>query len=145
MNLSRGRMTDFIALPAEEAERTFEALKQAEETNDNEALKWCARRLVWLDDTSEIESGDDENYPAHLFNMAWAEQLKNDPPPASIAGIIAKIDQDDPPDTPTAADAKKSLDTLKAFFEDNLGGKSFKAACTSLDALREAVKKTEAA
>ena len=142
MKVGSGRVTDFLSLPAEEAERTFEALKKAEETNDIKALKWCARRLCWLDDTSEIINGCDDHYPEHLFNKAWAEALKADPLPASIAGIIARIDE--PPEAPDAADARKAIETLKAFFEDSLGGKRFKAACTSLDALREAVKKAEA-
>jgi hypothetical protein len=100
MKKDKGGWTDFLALPAEEAERTLEALKQAEQTNDIEALKWCARRLAWLDDTSEIESGDDEFYRERLFNKAWADQLKADPPPDSVAGIIARIDQEDEPEQP---------------------------------------------
>ena len=139
MKTGSGRSTDFLALPAEEAERTLEALKQAEKTNDIEALKWCARRLVWLDEVSEIISGEDDYYPEHLFNKAWRGELKHDPPPASIAGIIARIDE--PPETP---DARKAIETLEAFFEASPGTKSFKAACASLDALREAVKKAEA-
>jgi hypothetical protein len=35
-------MTKFMDFPAEEAEKTIEAMKQAEGTGDIEALKWCA-------------------------------------------------------------------------------------------------------
>ena len=93
MILDTGKMTEFLSLPAGEAEAIIEAIKQAEQTNDIEALKWCARRIIWLADVSEIESGDDEHYPARFFNMAWNETLKNDPTPESIIGIIAKINQ----------------------------------------------------
>ena len=140
MKLDSGRSTDFLTLPVEEAERTIEAMKLAEETNDIEALKWCARRIVWLDETAEIIGGDDAFFPAHIFNKAWGEILKAEPPPASIAGIIAKIDQAEPI---TAATAGKAIETLKEYFEENMGGKTFRAVCTSLNALREAVKKSE--
>jgi hypothetical protein len=145
MKLDKGKMTDFLYLPVDEAERTLEALKQAEQTNDVEAMKWATRRLSWLDDVSEIGGGDDKFYPVHLFNKAWAETIKNDPVPESIAAIIARIGQESEPEPPTAADAGKAIDTVRAFLEDGLGGKRFKAACTSLDALREAVKTAEAA
>jgi hypothetical protein len=140
MKLDEGRSTDYLDLPAEEAERTLEALKQAEATNDIEALKWCARRLAWLDDTSQISNGDDSFYPAHIFNKTWAEMLKNDPPPKSIAAIIAKIDQDEPEKEITAAEAGEALETVRAYLEENLGGKIYKAVLEKLDALRETVE-----
>jgi len=139
MKLDSGRMTDFLSLPADEAERTLEAMKQAERTNDIEALKWCARRLVWLDDTAQIASGDDSFYPAHIFNKAWAEMLKTDPPPKSIAEIISRIDEDEP-ESITATDAGKALETLGVYLEESLGGKSYKAIVEKLDALRKAVE-----
>jgi hypothetical protein len=142
MKIDEGKMTYYLELPAEEAEKVLEALKQAEQTNDIEALKWCARRLVWLDDTSEITSGDDNGYPADIFNRAWAETLKNDPVPESIADIIARIDNEDQP--PTAVDANNAIETMRTYFENNMGGKSFNAICTSLDALKKAVKESEA-
>jgi hypothetical protein len=144
MKLDIDGTTEFLMLPAEEAERIMEALNQAGQANDIEAMKWCARRLVWLDDTSEIMSADDDHYPAYQFNRAWAETLKADPVPDSIAAIIARIDQKDEPQPPTAADAGKALETIKAFFEDNLGGKSYRVALEKLDALRETVKTAEA-
>jgi hypothetical protein len=140
MKLEEGRATDFISLPADEAERTLEALKQAEAANDIEALKWCARRLAWLDGASQIISGDDSFYPAHIFNKTWAEMLKSDSPPESIAAIIARIDEDEPEKEITAADAEKALDTVKAFFEENIPRKVIAAALQSVEAMREAVK-----
>jgi hypothetical protein len=140
MKLDSGRSTDFLSLPAEEAERTIEAMKQAEQTSDIEALKWCARRIVWLDDTSEIIGGDDGYHPAHIFNRAWNEQLKNDPAPDSIAAIINRADE---PEPVTAADAEKALDTVKAFFEENLARKGLAAAVNTIGILRNTIMDTE--
>lgn len=144
MKLDSGRSTDFVSLPAEEAEKTIEAIKQAEQTNDIEALKWCARRIVWLDDVSEIVCGDDTFHPAHLFNKTWADTLKTDPVPDSIKDIIARIDQETEPEPPDADDAGKALNTLRSFFEENMGGKSYRAVCELLDNLRGALKTAEA-
>jgi hypothetical protein len=134
MKLDSGRSTDFLSLPAEEAERTIDAMKQAEQANDIEALKWCARRIAWLDDTSEIIGGDDGYHPAHIFNRAWNEQLKNDPAPDSIADIINRADE---PEPVTASAAEKALDTVKAFFEE-----SFAAALNSISTLRHTIEDT---
>ena len=94
MKIDSGRETGFLALPAEEAGKTIEAMKKAEETSDIEALKWCARRIVWLDDVSEIIGGEDYFYRAYLFNKAWQKELKTDPVPDSIRGIITRIVQE---------------------------------------------------
>ena len=96
MKLDKIKMTEFLMLPADEAKAIIATLKQAEKTNDIEALKWGARRIVWLDDASEIGSGDDEFYPERLFNIAWAKEIESDPPPESISTTIAKIGQDKP-------------------------------------------------
>jgi hypothetical protein len=108
MKLNDRKMTDFLSLPAEEAGKTIEAMKQAEQSGDIKALCWAARRLIWLDEVSETASGDDEFYRAHLFNKAWADMQKTDPAPESIAGIIATIDTDEALDKPAAADAEGS-------------------------------------
>jgi hypothetical protein len=151
MKLDSGRSTDFLSLPVEEAERTIEAMIKAEQTGDIEAmikaeqtgdieaLKWCARRLAWLDDTSEIISGDDAYYPAYVFNRAWDEQIKNDPTPESIAAIINRADE---PEPVTCAAAEKALDTVKEFFEENLAKKGLVAALTAVGILRSAIKDT---
>ena len=97
MKLDEGRMTDFLMLPIKEAEAIIEAMKQAEQAGDIETLSWATRRIVWLyEEASNVTGYDDHNYSAHLFNKAWAETLKNDPPPASIAATIAKIDPEEP-------------------------------------------------
>ena len=127
MKLDKGQMTDFLSLPAEEAEKTIEAMKLAEQTNDIEGLKWCARRIVWLCEGAGHERGDDEAYPARLFNKAWADLSKNDPPPESIASIIAKIDQGTSEETAAIsnrAEAQAALEevmeTIETLvFEDN--------------------------
>ena len=78
MKLDDRGSTDFLMLPANEAEKTIEAMKKAEEISDIEALKWCARRIAWLSDVSETIRGDDEAYPARLFNKAWRKKLETD-------------------------------------------------------------------
>ena len=140
MKLNSEGMTEFLYLPAEEAERTLEALKQAEQTNDIEALKWCARRLVWLDDTAQIGNGDDSFYPSRFFNKDWKKEIEDDLIPDSIKDIIARIDQEDNPKPPTVADAEKALDVVKDFFQENIPHKAIAAALSSVDAMRDAVK-----
>jgi hypothetical protein len=140
MKLDERGATYFLDLPAEEAEKVIEAMKQAEQAGDTEALKWCARRLAWLDEASEIIDGDANFYPARSFNKSWAETLKSDPPPESISAIIARIDEDKPEKEITAADAGEALETVRAFLEENLGGKSYRAAMEKLGALKEAVE-----
>jgi hypothetical protein len=109
---SRG-MTEYLTLPVAEAEKTIEAMKLAEQVGDVVALRWCARRIIWLHDAAaEVMAGDDCLYPVNLFNKAWAESLKNNPPPESIAAIIARIDD---PEGITAADAGEALDAVKAY------------------------------
>jgi len=137
MKLSEGRSTNYLSLPADEAEKVIEAMKLAEQKNDIEALKWTARRIAWLDDTSEITGGDDSFCPAHIFNKTWAEMLKTDPPPESIAEIINR------PELITAADVDEALETVRAYLEESLGGKSYKAVIEKLDALKAAIEKTE--
>jgi hypothetical protein len=141
MKLSEGRSTDYVSLPADETEKVIEAMKLAEQKNDIEALKWTARRIAWLDDTAEIISGDDGFHPAHIFNRTWAEMLKTDPPPESIAEIINRIDEDEPEQI-TVADADDALETVRAYLEESLGGKSYKAIVEKLDALKAAIVKT---
>jgi len=114
MKLDKGRSTDFLSLPADEAEKVIEAMKQAEQTNDIEALKWAARRIAWLDDTSEIIHGDDDFHPAHIFNKAWAQMLESDPPPESIAEIICNKDE---PKPPTAEETKRIPPKTEVFLE----------------------------
>jgi len=140
MKVDKHGSTDFLTLPAGEAEKIIEAMKQAEQTDDTEALKWCARRIVWLDDTSEITGGDDSFYPEHVFNKTWAEILDREPPPESIAAIINREDEQE---AVTAADAESALNTVKAFFEENIAKKKLTAALISLDELRAAVEAVE--
>ena len=84
MKVDTGGMTDFLTLPIEETEAIITAIKKAEKAGDLAALQWCARRLIWLyDEASGVTEYDDHNYPAHLFNKAWAKELDTDPPPES--------------------------------------------------------------
>jgi hypothetical protein len=135
-------MTDMVEFPIEETDKIMEAMEQAEKAGDLKALQWCARFLRWLWDEGGVVSVDDYCYSEDLFNKMWDSLLKNDPAPDSIVAIINRKDE---PKPPTAEDAEKAIDTLKAFFEDSLGGKSRKAVTEKLDALEQAVKKTEAA
>jgi hypothetical protein len=66
--------------------------------------------------------------------------LKNDPPPDSIKDIIARIGEDEPEEEITAADAGEAFETVRAYLEENLGGKSYKAAIETLDALKAAIE-----
>jgi hypothetical protein len=133
---------DFVHLPVEEAENVIEAMEEAEKAADVPALKWCARRVIQLYRMFEDDvcSCDDLYIPVKVFNRLWETALKNDPPPESIAAIIAKVDEDKP-ELSGAAEAEKALDTLGVYFEENLGGRLFKTVSGSLDSLRYAVKK----
>ena len=137
------RQYDFAEFPVEETEKTIAAMKKAEQENDIEALKWCAWRMEWLWEVSDISSGDDSFYPEHIFNKSWKDQLKIDPVPESIKDIIAKIDQINEPEPPNAAACGEALETIKAYFENNLGGKKYREISQTLCALQTAVKQTE--
>jgi len=89
MKLDDTLATEYLDLPALEARAVINAMKKALKKNDIEALQWAARRIVWLGENSDTCRGDDEFFPAPKFNKAWKAALKSDPPPASIAGIIA--------------------------------------------------------
>jgi hypothetical protein len=93
MKIDDGGMTMFLEFPMEETKAVIKAMKKALKKNDIEALKWAARRMVWLRKSSESCSGGDEFFPAIHFNKAWKKELKTDPPPASIARIIARIER----------------------------------------------------
>ena len=130
---------DMIGFPHWEAWSVIEAMEQAEKAADIEALKWAARRLVWLYEEGEVYSGDMFCLTEHLFNSTWKAFLKNDPPPASIAAIIASAEE---PEPVTAATAEKALDTVKAFLEETLAKKGLAAAMNTIGTLRETIKNT---
>ena len=136
-------MTRMIGMPAFELWNIIDAIEAAEKTADTKALQWCARRLLWFYEQGEVSESDKFHRTESFFNDTYAKILERDPPPKSIAGFIEREDREGE-EAPDAADAHEALDTLKAFLMDSLGGKSFKVACTSLYALREAVKKSEA-
>jgi len=135
-------MTDMVGFPIEETDKIMDAMEQAEKSEDLPALKWCARFLRWLWDEGEIMGTDGYCYSAGLFNKMWSNLLKSDTPPESIAAIINRETE---PEPPTAADAEKALETVREYFEENLGGKSYKAIVEKLDALQEAVETAGAA
>ena len=139
MKVRDGGMTSMIGFPHMEAWGVIEAMEQAEKAGDIEALKWCARRLCWLYEEGEVYSGDMFCTAEHLFNSTWKAFLKNDPPPASIAAIIASAEE---PEPVTAAAAEKALDTVKAFLEKTLAKKGLAAALTAVGILRSAIKDT---
>jgi hypothetical protein len=129
--------TDMVLFPIEETDRIMDAMELAEKAGDLPALQWCARFLRWLWDEGDITSVGDYCYCEDLFNKMWASLLKGDPAPESIAAIINRKDA---PQPPTTSDAEKALDTVKAFFEENLGGKSFRETLELLGNLRAALK-----
>jgi hypothetical protein len=142
MKVEKDGMTDMVEFPLAETDKIMDAMEQAEKAGDLEALKWCARFLRWLWDEGDVIGSDAYFRAERLFNKMWGSLLKNDPPPESIAAVI---NRGDAPEKVTAGKAENALDTLKDFLEYNLGGKTFKTVSASLDALREAVKNTEAA
>jgi len=119
MKVEKG-MTDVLGFPIEETEKVIEAMEQAEKAGDLPALKWCARGLQFLYKAADVIGGDDEFYPERLFNRDWNARLKTDPPPESVAAIINREDE---PEAVTAADAESALNTVKAFFEENIAKK----------------------
>jgi hypothetical protein len=130
-------MTDMVEFPIEETDKIMDAMEQAEKAGDLPALQWCARFLRWLWDEGGIMETDSYCYSESLFNKAWEGLLKSDPAPESIAAIINRKDV---PLPPTAKDAEKALETVKAFFQENIPHKVIAAALSSVDAMREAVK-----
>jgi hypothetical protein len=89
METNNERSTLWWSFPAEETGKTLEALRRAGETDDIATLKWCVRRLLWLEEQTAEEIWGDCNFDtAWYFNLAWTESLKNDPVPDSIADIF---------------------------------------------------------
>jgi hypothetical protein len=130
-------MTKMIGMPHIEAYNVIDAIESAEKAGDLAALKWCARRIVWLYEQGESYSSDMYGYDEKLFNNTYADILKRDPPPESIAAFI---NRENKPEPPTAAAAEKALDTVQAFFEENIPRKVIAAALSFVDAMRDAIK-----
>jgi hypothetical protein len=143
MKLDKDRSTDMVMFPYRETDKLMDAAEQAEKQNDTEALKWIFRRLFWLWQEGDVTGSDKYCYTVDLFNTAWSETIKNDPPPESIAAIIARIDEGEPEKEIAIADAGEALETVRAYLEENLGGKSYRAILESLNALQKAIKTTE--
>lgn len=49
-------MTEYLAVPVEEAKKIVKAMAKAAGVGDLNALKWCARRLAWLCDDPALTS-----------------------------------------------------------------------------------------
>ena len=127
-------ITDVVVFPFEETDRIMAGMELAEETNDLEALRWCARRLRWLNDQAETMESNIDYHTANLFNVAWGSLQEHDPPPASIAALV---DPDQGP--PTGEAAGEALDTLKVFFEENMANRKLQDVRNALDDLRSMV------
>ena len=132
MKVERG-MTNLVELPFEETDKIMDGMERAGETNDLEALRWCARRLRWLYNQAETCGTDIDCYAASLFNVAWGSLRELDPPPASIAALV---DPNREPEPPTGEAAGEALDTLKAFFEENMAHRKLPDVRKALDDLR---------
>jgi hypothetical protein len=75
--------------PHEVVIKIMEALKQAEQKSDLAALKWCAKRILWLYGISDTSTGCvSPEQAGRLFMSAYMGQ---ETPPASIAGIVGAI------------------------------------------------------
>jgi hypothetical protein len=119
-------MTDMVEFPIEETDRIMDAMEQAEKAGDLPALQWCARFLMWLWGEGNIIGVDDYCYSESLFNKMWNSLLKADPAPESITAIINRKEEFHY-SPPTAADAGEALEMVRTYFEESLGGKSYKA------------------
>jgi len=72
--------------PYEVVVKLMEALKLAEQKSDIAALKWCAKKILWLYEIADTSSGCiSEKQAGKLFMSAY---IGNDTPPALIAGIV---------------------------------------------------------
>jgi len=75
--------------PYEVVVKIMEALKQAEQKSDLEALKWCAKKILFLYEIADTSEGCISKKGAgKLFMSAYG----NDAPPASIAGIVGETE-----------------------------------------------------
>jgi hypothetical protein len=128
-------MTDVVDLPFGEAGRIMDGMEQAEKAGDLDGLRWCARMIRLLWDQADINSTDAYSYAENLFNCAWDYAMEKDPPPASIAAIVAR-EKEEGPDGKAAG---RALDTLRLFFEENMAKKGLPEALKNLAALRGAV------
>jgi hypothetical protein len=127
-------MTMVVDLPLDEADKIIDAMEQAEKAGDLEGLKWCARRIRWLWDQGEVGSTDTYCYTENLFNSAWDYITEKDPPPAAIAAVVTREEEG-----PDGEAAGRALDTLKAFFEENIAKKGLHSALKALEGLRDTV------
>ena len=137
-------MTKMIGMPSFELWNVIEAIEEAEEAADLEALQWAARRIMWFYKQGEVYSSDKFCNAGSFFNNTYAKTLTADPPPVSISDFIFREDRsnDEPLD---ALDARDALNVLQDYLKENMDKDGYKAARSSLDALQKAVKKTEAA
>ena len=125
---------EYIDFPAEETFRVMEAMGQAEQSGDMDALRWAARRILFMANIYEGDTTKDNDpyIPVCIFNRLWeAEQLK-DPPPESIADIIARIDQDEPPATDPGKEQEIAREDARADMRDS--------AIALIDSLLEATQ-----
>jgi len=132
MKVEEKGSTKMVEFPLDETDRIMDAMEQAEKAGDLKALQWCARRLQWLWQEGDVISTDKYWRVENLFNTAWAALSKNDPAPESISAIVNRADE---PDPITVTDAGKALDTVKAFLEEALRRKKYRAVMDALDAL----------
>jgi hypothetical protein len=69
--------------------QVMEALKLAEQKSDMAALKWCARKILFLYEISDTSTGGiSPEQAGRLFMSAY---MGADVPPPSIAGIVGAI------------------------------------------------------
>jgi hypothetical protein len=149
MGLDEKGEIDYLMFPMKETQDIIEAMEKAEKENDAGALKWCARRMLFLHEASDVTGGDDTFYPMRIFDKEWKRQLKDDPPPESISPIIIATDKkpyevDDhgelalefkePPELNSRADAMYLIDKL--IEADRTENESI-----ALEALRDAINK----
>jgi len=115
-----------VEFPLYETQNIMEAMEQAEKAGDLKALQWCARFLITLWDDAEVCRVDDFSNSAHMFNRMWDSLLKSDPAPESIAAIINRKEE---PEPPTVSGNEKLTEEKYREIVERLGGEIGDPSC----------------
>jgi len=85
--------TVMIQFPIMETGKIMAILRQAEQDNNHEALKWGAHVLVSLYDLVKTNTTTDtmDGFTFNCFNHAWELLLKLNPAPESVLSMEATI------------------------------------------------------
>jgi len=82
------RTVDFY--PYEVVVKIMDALKLAEHKSDLEALKWCAKKILFLYEIAETSTGCVS--PEQIGKLFMSAYAKGYAPPDLIAGIVGEAE-----------------------------------------------------